>query len=555
MAAPSRITWRHSEPVEAVCPVCHDGESKLARLQVMALNEPDQSITLVECTACSVRFFPSLPPGSFADVDDLVASTQFELAIGLRGSIDCLPRIDTAAVRRFLEVGCGTGLTLDFARHVYGWEVLGVDTSAMARLAPQELGVPIVPAFLGETDEVPARAWDVVFACEVIEHVTDPAEFLRAIRAALAPGATFLLRTPAAEGLDRSRPEEPLMATLSPGYHTMIHTSASLERCLRQAGFEQVRVLRDGDTLHAAASDAPFDWHVDAVIPPEQLEQYLRERASGLSAGAATRLGLLQQLLNHLVNRGDAPGARWASEELDRALIARHGVGIDAEPTAIATFDALTYCAAFIAKAMLLRLEGNRAAAESRFAAAAELARRALEEVDTRTGLDLAFRPSLRLAERERLSLVALRDPREAASLLETLVGDDPASRAKLVLDVFVASMSTGTYDVASPLAREVRTHLAATPQAERAHEAHWALGMLALNHDLERNEAARQFRASAASARTSEQRWGARFHEAYALWLAGSRDEAMPLLQQVTDAGGAAGPWVDRARALLAQA
>ena len=40
---------------------------------------------------------------------------HLELGIGLRGSVECLGRIDRARVRTLLEVGCGTGLTLDFA--------------------------------------------------------------------------------------------------------------------------------------------------------------------------------------------------------------------------------------------------------------------------------------------------------------------------------------------------------------------------------------------------------------------------------------------------------
>src|SRR5687768_6247932 len=242
-----RIEWLDGE-LEATCPVCGDHGAKPRVLRTPTLGPDARPITLARCPACTLRFFADLgEPLSFEDATTDAIEEHFELGIGLHGSVECLGRIDRTRVRTMLEVGCRTGLTLDFARHALGWEVLGADTSAMSARAAAELGVPIVAGLLGESAEIAPGAWDVVFACEVIEHVTRPAGFLAAVRAALAPGGVFLLRTPAAEALEPGGEELALVAVLSPGYHPMLHTAGSLERLLRAAGFGDVRIMREGD--------------------------------------------------------------------------------------------------------------------------------------------------------------------------------------------------------------------------------------------------------------------------------------------------------------------
>ena len=102
------------------------------------------------------------------------------------------------------------------------------------------------------------------------------------------------------------------MAVLSPGYHPMLHTAGSLERLLRAAGFGAVHVVREGETLHAAAGADAFAWDAAGALPDGAVARYLDERADTLATGLAARQGLLQQLANEAVNRGDAATAARA---------------------------------------------------------------------------------------------------------------------------------------------------------------------------------------------------------------------------------------------------
>ncbi len=100
---------------------------------------------------------------------------------------------------RILDVGCGAGLAAEaLARH--GHDVLGIDAAGdaidAARAHVAGRGLTLTYRSCLAEDLVAERArFPVVTCLEVIEHVPDPAGFVRVLAALLEPGGLLILST------------------------------------------------------------------------------------------------------------------------------------------------------------------------------------------------------------------------------------------------------------------------------------------------------------------------------------------------------------------------
>ena len=103
-----------------------------------------------------------------------------------------------------LDVGCGAGLMCEQLARL-GAAVTGVDAAAeniavaQQHAAGQGLSIDYRCADVAEL----RGRFDLVTSMEVIEHVANPAAFLSALAARLAPGGLMVLSTPNRTGLSR----------------------------------------------------------------------------------------------------------------------------------------------------------------------------------------------------------------------------------------------------------------------------------------------------------------------------------------------------------------
>jgi SAM-dependent methyltransferase len=97
---------------------------------------------------------------------------------------------------RVLEVGCGTGHNLGMLS-AFG-QLDACELDAVARgLASDRLGRPVLEARLPDLSMFGAGSYDLIALLDVLEHVPDDLDSLKAIRGLLKPGGALLLTVPA----------------------------------------------------------------------------------------------------------------------------------------------------------------------------------------------------------------------------------------------------------------------------------------------------------------------------------------------------------------------
>lgn len=314
------------------CRVC--GEVSDGRLLLTVTSTVIGDLDARQCAGCgSVDLVDQ--PLEFANTDEVI-DVYIEAGAGLGAMLGALAVVDHQRVRRLLEVGCGYGFSLDMASRLWGWEVTGVEPERSGRRGAAELGVRIL-AELPAPNPDTEHAFDLVFASEVVEHVPDPTAFLTDLRLRLAPDGLLLLTMPAAETIDPSTATHELLAALAPGYHSFVASTTGLSTLLHRAGFTEVRVVRQGSTLHAAAGclallSGTASEHSPAPRPDQAaalMGQYLDLRRVQRGEATALASGLTTRRLRNLVAAGDWARVPDALADANAVLAHRYGLTLD----------------------------------------------------------------------------------------------------------------------------------------------------------------------------------------------------------------------------------
>lgn len=145
---------------------------------------------------------------------------------------------------RVLEVGCGPGF---FGRHFGADRYVGLETSPLAREKATAAGLDVRPLSVETLAEREPGSFDAVVSFQVLEHVSDPANFLKGCARALRPGGTLLVSVPSMDGFMRCNLNDALNL---PPHHVTRWSNQCLSWCAEMLRLELVELhlqrLSDG---------------------------------------------------------------------------------------------------------------------------------------------------------------------------------------------------------------------------------------------------------------------------------------------------------------------
>lgn len=145
--------------------------------------------------------------------------------------------------RRFLDIGCATGLLLNHVRDK-GWKTNGVEICRPSvAYARRMFGLDI---FVGTLEEAsfPDDSFDVVHFSHVIEHVPEPREMLLEVRRVVKENGHVIVTTPNVDGW-HARVAGSEWRSAIPD-HIYLFSKSTLRWLLELTGFEIVRQVSWG---------------------------------------------------------------------------------------------------------------------------------------------------------------------------------------------------------------------------------------------------------------------------------------------------------------------
>jgi SAM-dependent methyltransferase len=264
----------------------------------------DKTYHLFQCRKCHLAFYHPFPDINYENHTNSIESLKdyVHLNSNIEGLINnLLNHIPKEGYHSMVELGCGFGFTLDFAKRMLGIEVIGYEPSLYGEIGAAELGLNIQRTYF--TNEMAQGQHDLVYLSEVLEHISEPKSFLSTLKKALNKHGVLILTTPDFELLEKDLNLPTDLALLSPGAHTILYSAGALEELLREVGFTQVEISHSNNSLLAVCAMEKKKWRL-LENKVEILRDYYQELLESTKPSSLTYTGVLYRLFRNYVDYG-----------------------------------------------------------------------------------------------------------------------------------------------------------------------------------------------------------------------------------------------------------
>jgi 2-polyprenyl-3-methyl-5-hydroxy-6-metoxy-1,4-benzoquinol methylase len=248
-------------------------------------------LDLKECTACGFgRFEPAVSGSSefYACISavDYYNEEKWEFGAALH-------QLQLAGAKRILDVGCGSGIFLDYLqRQMYDAQLFGSDLNIELLASLEARGLSILH---GDLDQIKERSgevapFDAICMMQVLEHANDPIDMLQTFLGLLRPGGLLIITTPDAAGPIKNFPDA---LTETPPHHLTRWTEATFKVLFKRLKLKLCSVQTEPLPDYLWDSYLPVIW--DEPIWPAQVFDPLAKSLGMATVGE--RSGFAAQLM------------------------------------------------------------------------------------------------------------------------------------------------------------------------------------------------------------------------------------------------------------------
>lgn len=228
-----------------LCPLCGSSSDRHRYFDRLEHDSIVEEYRL--CTKCGLVF--QATPMSSEELDAFYRSGYRQSVQGSEDPTEKDVRIQNARARhlvqftekeldtvvRCLDIGSSTGMLLKSLRSTFGCDLLGVEPGSSYREFSIRNGIKTVGS-LSEIDPVLANRFNLVTMAHVLEHLSQPVDYLRGLRTNwLTQDGFLLVEVPNLYGHQSLEPA-----------HLLAFSASTLRQTLRSAGFQTLKMKVHG---------------------------------------------------------------------------------------------------------------------------------------------------------------------------------------------------------------------------------------------------------------------------------------------------------------------
>ncbi len=240
-------------------------------------------LTLKECVECGFGRFEPVVSGNagfyeFISAVDYYNEEKWEFGAALS-------QLQIAGANRILDVGCGSGIFLDYLRRqMPDAQLFGYDLNAELLASLPARGLSVLSGDLNQikaktqSGEVPP--FDAICMLQVLEHANDPIDMLQTFLGLLRPGGLLIVTTPDAGGPIKNFPDA---LTELPPHHVTRWTEATFEALFKRLKLKMSSIQHEPLPDYLWDAYLPVMW--DEPIWPTQIFDPLARRLGMITVG------------------------------------------------------------------------------------------------------------------------------------------------------------------------------------------------------------------------------------------------------------------------------